>query len=393
MELNSSEAAARLGVKRSTLYAYVSRGWLSRSVAPDGRTSVFDSEEIDTFRSGRRHAIEGQLETVVSTGLTRVGDGELKIRGRDLVDMIADGYGYEDIVDWLWGGAGEPWDLPDDVARAVATVQAAMPAQSALVARVRATAVVVGAVDELRADRTPAGVRTAGRVLLRAMVAGLPVVGSMDRRGTMAAALWPRLTSMRASEERIATLDIALALLADHGIATSTFAARIAASVRADPYSIAIAGLGAAGGPMHGAAARDVHRLLETANGSGPAAAVGAMQRDLGHVPGFGHKAYRTEDPRYTCLMKQVEATGRTDSRLDTVGAVRDIVARRTGAIPNADLALGGMTWLAGMPPDAGEIVFVIARTAGWIAHGLEEYGEPPLRFRPRARYTGRRSS
>lgn len=60
---------------------------------------------------------------------------------------------------------------------------------------------------------------------------------------------------------------------------------------------------------------------------------------------------------------------------------------------PNVDLALGAFTWLADMAPDAGEAVFAISRTAGWIAHGLEEYTEPPLRFRPRARYTGPRQA
>jgi citrate synthase len=87
--------------------------------------------------------------------------------------------------------------------------------------------------------------------------------------------------------------------------------------------------------------------------------------------------------------MGQVNDVWGGDPRLGTVHAVRDLVGRRSDAIPNVDLALGALTWLAGMPPDAGEAIFAIARTGGWIAHALEEYQEPPLRFRPRARYEG----
>jgi citrate synthase len=61
----------------------------------------------------------------------------------------------------------------------------------------------------------------------------------------------------------------------------------------------------------------------------------------------------------------------------------------RTPAAPNSDFALGALAFVTGMAPDAGEAIFAIARTAGWIAHILEEYGEPPLRFRARAAYTG----
>jgi citrate synthase len=79
------------------------------------------------------------------------------------------------------------------------------------------------------------------------------------------------------------------------------------------------------------------------------------------------------------------------DPRLGTVFRVRDVLGERSDAIPNVDLALGALTFLAGMPAAAGEALFAIARTAGWLAHAMEEYEEKPLRFRPRARYIGPR--
>ena len=79
------------------------------------------------------------------------------------------------------------------------------------------------------------------------------------------------------------------------------------------------------------------------------------------------------------------------DPRLQHVYNVRDVVGERRADIPNSDLALGAFTWLSGMDPTAGELIFSISRTAGWLAHAMEEYDETALRFRPRARYLGPR--
>ncbi|MEL6985646.1 MAG: citrate/2-methylcitrate synthase, partial [Actinomycetota bacterium] len=90
-------------------------------------------------------------------------------------------------------------------------------------------------------------------------------------------------------------------------------------------------------------------------------------------------------------LMELIVAAWGGDARLGVVFEVRDLLAARSDRIPNIDLALGALTYLAGMPSAAGEVVFAISRTAGWLAHGLEEYGEKPLRFRARGHYVGPR--
>ena len=391
-ELTAAEAAARLGGKRETLYAYVSRGLLHRHMAMDGRTSLFDADEIESFRSGRRRQTEGELDTVISTSLTRVRDGDVRIRGRNLVAMVDEGSGYEDVVDLLWDGGGVAWESPPEVMAVVAAVRDALPEGTPRIDRLRAAVSAVSATDPLRADLSPGSVRAAGRGLIVAMVDSLPLVGRPGASGTVAHRLWPRLTPRRPTEERRQALDAALALLVDHGLAASTFGARVAASVRADPYSVVLAGLGVVGGPLHGAASREVHDLLQAADGpEGPAVAVGEAHRRLSHNPGFGHTIYHNEDPRYVALMSRVSRAWSDDPRLATVHAVRDLIGRRTDAVANVDLALGALTWLAEMDADAGEAIFALSRTAGWLAHALEEYGEQPLRFRPRARYIGER--
>ncbi len=392
-ELTASEAAARLGVKRATLYAYVSRGLIRRHLAMDGRTSLFDSDEVESLRSRRRRRSEGELDTVITTSLTQVNDGDLRIRGVSLAELAAADIAYERVATFLWGAPPMSWSLSGEVTRALLDAQHLLPPTTSRIDRLRVSTSVLSATDPLRFDLTSGAVREAGAGILQAMVLSLPTLGSDPSDGGLADRLWPRLTALEADEQRSGTLNAALVLLIDHGLAASTFAARVAASVRADPYSVVGAGLGVLGGALHGAMSAAVHELLQEAHATqDPGGAVGAAHRRLGGNPGFGHMVYEREDPRYHSLMGRVSQTWRDDPRLGTVHAVRDLVSQRTDAIPNIDLAIGALSWLGEMDLDAGEAIFAIARTAGWLAHALEEYQEEPLRFRPRARYTGERS-
>ena len=379
--LPTSEAAARLGVKPQTLYAYVSRGLLHRTVAMDGRSSLFDPAELDALKLGRIDRTEGELRTVIATGITRVDDHDLLVRGAPLVQLVMrDGLGFVDLIDHLWDAPdGEPWPEPDTM---LTTNLEGIDGLRVLVA-------AASSADALRHDLAPSSVRAAGRRMIVAMAHGLPALGRGKDRDPVAA-LWRRLTKRAGNAAQRRALDVALALLVDHGIAASTFAARIAASVRADPYSVVSAGLGAIGGPLHGAASAGVHALIAAAAASDDAAgAVGAAVRDSGRLPGYGHSVYTVQDPRYGALMEAVVDAWTDDPRLHHVFRVRDVVSERRSELPNIDLALGALTWLSGMDARAGETIFGIARTAGWLAHATEEYGESPLRFRPRARYTG----
>jgi citrate synthase len=380
--ITAAEAAARLGVKRQTLYAYVSRGVLHRQVALDGRTSLFDPVELDAVRLGKRDRTEGELRTVIATAVTQVSDEALLVRGHDLIALVSDELSFTEIADVLWlSPDDESWPSPEpDLATKLAGIDG-----------LRTIVAAASASDPLRHDLAPRSVRAAGRRMITAMAHGLPPVAK-GSDASIAGALWRRLTKRRGSVKERAPLDVALALLSDHGLAASTFAARIAASVRADPYSVVTSGLGVIGGPLHGAASSAVHQLFaEAARLDDAPQAVGEVLRLYGRVPGFGHPLYTRQDPRYSALMTLVVEAWAHDPRLQHVYRVRDVVGARRDEFPNIDLALGAFTWLAGMAPEAGETIFAIARTAGWLAHGVEEYDEAPLRFRPRARYLGPR--
>lgn len=383
--LTAIEAASILGVKRQTLYAYVSRGLLQRSVAPDGRTSLFDRAEIEAMRQGRRSASDGELRTQIATRITRISDDALTIRGHNLVDLVTGGAAFEDVVAMLWESPlDETWPAPSSEPPAPPPVMA-----DSILDRLRFVTAVQSASDPLRHEVTPRSVRAAGRGLIVAMVHGLDGQSSGSDR-SLASALWRRLTPRRGTAAQRRTLDGAMSLLIDHGLAGSTFAARIAASVRADPYSVVTAGLGVIGGTLHGAASATVHEVLVDAQRRGdPTTAIGNAQRQLGSVPGFGHAIYTRQDPRFSALMAMIIGAWSNDRRLQHVYRVREVVGERIDAPPNVDLALGSLTYLSGMPAEAGEAIFAIARTAGWLAHAMEEYEEQPLRFRPTARHLG----
>jgi citrate synthase len=188
----------------------------------------------------------------------------------------------------------------------------------------------------------------------------------------------------------VAALDAALVLLADHELAVSTLAARVAASARADPYSVVSAGLGVLAGGLHGGAGRQVVALFEEVGEPARAGrVVGERLRAGARIPGLGHAVYRERDPRADYLLPVFAALPLLPGRWAVVESVLAIVEARLDVLVNVDFALGALVFAAGMRRDASEAVFGVSRTAGWLAHALEEYDEHPLRFRARAAYTG----
>ena len=251
--LTSAEAAARLGVKRATLYSYVSRGLLERVVGLDGRSSRFDPEGVDRLRTRSRNRGEGEVGILVASGITQVADGELRVRGRNLIGLSAETR-FEEAADWVWGA--EPhgqWPNGDEGGDLARRVQDLLPDSAPMIDRLRVAVSVASATDPLRNDLSPSSVRGVGRRVIDLMVDSLPLVTG-KRDGDLADRLWCRLAPRRSNARQRAVLNRALVLLLDHGLASSTLGVRVAASVRADPYSAVAAGLGILGGRLHGAA-------------------------------------------------------------------------------------------------------------------------------------------
>jgi citrate synthase len=150
------------------------------------------------------------------------------------------------------------------------------------------------------------------------------------------------------------------------------------------------AGLGAMDGPYHGTASNLAHRFLAEALDD-PVRALSDRLRGGEPLPGFGHRVYRQRDPRAELVLALLRAHDAAGPVLAAVEALRAGLDGRPEAFPNVDLALAAVMHGLDLRPDAGEAVFALARTVGWIAHALEEYRGPGLRFRAEGVYTGRR--
>lgn len=394
--LSAGAATARLGVKAQTLYAYVSRGLVRRERVAGSRSSRYSRTDVELLAArARRTPRPSGTEIVIDTAITEIDPvGRLWYRGWDATRAAQDTH-YEEVAAWLWGatvGPHEHWTPAPAALRLARRVQAALPSDTPLPDRLRVSVAALRAQDPLRDDRRVTSVAARAGTLLATLVEALPAAGpradTVDA-GSVAGRLWARVSPLEPTAVRVRALDIALSLLADHELATSTLAARVAASTWADPYLVVLAGLAAVGGPLHGGASELVRRLLRTAVDSSAAVAVGEALRD-GAVHGFGHMVYEGPDPRAPILLDAI-ARSRPPRELWRVALqVQEVVAREDGPSPNVDFALGVLAEATQMVSGSGELIFAIARCAGWIAHGLEEYTQQ-LRYRVRAAYTGPR--
>ena len=179
-------------------------------------------------------------------------------------------------------------------------------------------------------------------------------------------------------------IDRALVLLADHELATSTLAVRVAGSTWAGPYPAYMAGLATVQGALHGGAAREAHDLLVECEQVGAAAAVARRARAGERLPGYGHKIYKGDDPRLAPLLEVVALLPDPHGRLDVVADLRAETGARFTRRPNVDLGLGALSFVGDLPADMP--LFATARIAGFAAHLIEELAERPLRYRGLAR-------
>ncbi len=347
-----------------------------------------------TSTNSRRGGDDGRLErpssidVEVATSITSIGEGDLRYRGLE-VPELARVATFEQVATLLWtgqlGDRSEAWQPKRGVVEAREAV-ARLPRDAAPAWRVAAAVTDLAVRDPLRHDRAPAAVADLGRHLIAAIVRALhpprrsagPSVASQ-----LAVALTPR-----PDDALVRTIDRALALLADHELASSTLAVRIAASTWADPYACVLTGLGVLSGPLHGGASRAHHQLLVECEARGVEVVVGEHLRAGEKLPGFGHKIYREDDPRVAPLRELLADFG-SPVRWELVDELLALTSARLTVRPNVDSALGALSFVAGLPADTGELMFAVARIAGWLAHAIEEYGEPPVRFRAIGRYTG----
>ncbi|MEP7122943.1 MAG: citrate/2-methylcitrate synthase, partial [Byssovorax sp.] len=164
---------------------------------------------------------------------------------------------------------------------------------------------------------------------------------------------------------------------------------RIAASTQADLYACVSAGLSTLSGPRHGGECDRVEALvLEAASPARARAAILERARRGESVPGFGHSLYPEGDPRAVVLIETALGIDRRSVGLKTAMALVEAMGESGRGFPTLDLGLVAVASALGLPPGSAAAMFAVGRTAGWIAHVLEQRSAGFL-MRPRARYVG----
>ncbi len=383
--IDAGEACARLGVKRTSLYSYVSRG-LIRRLDTKGRSGLYLAEDVDRLarRSAARRghaAVAGSAlrfgHPVLDSAITEVRPSSPRYRGRPVKELIKSGATFESVAEILW--ASEPverWPSPRMLAR-VPYPEA--PPVWRLVQALPGLALA----DTARHSGTPALELDRARGLLRALagaLVGAPIsIGSRIAEGIAAT-----LTDNDLAEATRA-VDAILVACADHELNVSTFTSRVAASAGADLYAAVGAGLYSFTGPRHGAACDRIEVLLSSCESRGAQAVVDELLALGQSIPGFGHPLYPDGDPRTPPLLT-VSRRARARSAL-TDELVR-IVSRETGAQPCVDFGVVAVTRSLGAERGLGTALFALGRAAGWVAHVLEQRRDGAI-LRPRARYVG----
>jgi citrate synthase len=344
--------------------------------------------------------------------------GELKYRGYAIEDLARNAT-FEEVLYLLWHG-----ELPDR--EALASFSESLAAEHAVDDGVIETLERLVAADE----RPMAALRTATSQLSatdpepeadpedvdaalrkgRRITAKIPtILAAFERIRQGEEPVDPRedlsyagnflymLTGAEPDDVAEETFDMALTLHADHGFNASTFTAITIGSTMADLYSSVTGGIGALSGPLHGGANQDVMEVLHEIDGSDkePVEWVEAARDDGVRIPGWGHRVYKTKDPRAKILQGKLEDLAEASGGskwLDYTTAIEEYLTDEglveKGIAPNVDFFSGSVYDHLGIPMDLYTPIFAMSRSGGWIAHVLE-YQEDNRLIRPRSRYTG----
>jgi citrate synthase len=361
---------------------------------------------MGTTVAGLEGVIAGESEICYIDGYA----GILSYRGYN-IHTLADNAIFEEVIYLLWNGSlpkqGELEQIKKDLVAAralpapVVDFLRSVPKSNSM-DMLRTAVSMLSLYDAEAQDMsTEANHRKAIRLMAQTATIvtsfdhlrkGEPVIEGDPSLGFAANFLYT-LTGKKPDEVMERAFDVAMILHADHELNASTFAARVTAATLSDIYSSVTSGIGALKGPLHGGANQDViNWLLKLGDEE---EAVDAVKNTLARkvkIPGFGHRVYRTEDPRATHLRVLSEELGKRTGheklyRLSM--RMEETIKSAKGLQPNVDFYSASAYYSLGIPIDLYTPIFAVSRMAGWTAHVLEQYHNNRL-IRPRADYKGK---
>ncbi len=366
------------------------------------------SSEANVAKAG----LEGVVAAQSSISDVNGQEGRLIYWGYDIHDL-AEHATFEEVTYLLWNGKlptsaqleelksqlSREARLPAEIQQLMRTIPKDAPPMDMLRTVVSALSLYDPEASDLSREAT---VRTAIR-----LTAKFPtIVTTFERLRNGSEPVEPRedlsvagnfLYTLRGQEpDEIATrtMDVALVLHADHELNASTFAARVTAATLSDMYSAIVSAIGTLKGPLHGGANEGVIKnLLEIGTVENVEAWTKDALANKKKIMGFGHRVYRTEDPRATHLREMSRKLGeRTGEKkwYEMSRKMEEVMIREKNLNPNVDFYSASTYYALGIPTDLFTPIFACSRITGWTAHVLEQYENNRL-IRPRAEYVGPR--
>jgi 2-methylcitrate synthase len=364
------------------------------------------SSTTTTTGAGLEGVVAGESEICYIDGY----EGILSYRGYN-IHTLAENATFEETVYLLWVGKlpteselhqlkdelGANYVLPPEVVEFLAGV----PKGSSPMDVLRTAVSMLSLYDPMAKDMSPEANRKKAAKLMAQTSSivttfdrlrnGKPVI-SADPKLSFAGNFLYCLSGKVPDEVMTHTFDVALTLHADHELNASTFAARVTAATLSDIYSCVTSAIGALKGPLHGGANEDVIRmLLQVGDADKAVERVHEMLAKKAKIPGFGHRVYRTEDPRATHLRKFSESLGKSTGHENLYlmsKRVEETIKTEKKLNANVDFYSASTYYSLGIPTDIFTPVFAVSRMSGWTAHILEQYHNNRL-IRPRAEYKG----
>jgi citrate synthase len=415
---SAAEAMGLLNVRRQTLYAYVSRGWI-RSIPQRGQKDRLYLRD-DIRRVGMRSAARaghGPVaasamnwgEPIFPTSITEITPQGPRYRGHLAADLVRDGWTFEAVAELLWAGEVPPpgasagsspvdfpaWPVagPGPELLALTATLAGLQARDNILETLALVVLMIGMRRGPVAERLQQG-RTlpAAREIMQAAVACCGLLGPAQayrpmRAGESIVDGLVQALGMPASPDNREALRAILILMADHELPPGTLGARVVASAGGTLHSCLASALCATSGVEVGR----VYERVEAFLGRPRRASVLLQRAERLHaegrsVPGFDHPLYPHGDPRAAQLLALARARMTPGRELRTIFRFLDDIQARAGLRPRQELALVVLARAMVLPPQAPAALFALGRIAGWVAHVREQRATGTL-LRPRAKF------
>lgn len=399
--LTGAQAAEFLGVKSATLYAYASRGQIVSMPSENARERSYRLSDLIRLRQsarGFKNAKDAEpvwTGPVVKSSITEIREDGHRYRGQSAIDLARAETPFGKVAELLW----DTQVVYDSTWRQTKALSIPRPLR-ALSARDGNFLDVLKVLVSWLELQDPISRQLLSSEILdtarRLIVTMAIATGIGENQKYITDGPFPVAQTLLAgfsgktSAEQAKAINCCLVLCADHELNASALAARVAASCDASLYSCLLSALGTFSGGLHGSASRRAEEIVTNSmQYKSTQAWLKDYLRNHPSIPGFGTELYEGGDPRARYLIEVASSISPKNKHLQRLLELVEAVREQLSEEPNLDVGLAAISYALALPAGSGSSIFAISRTAGWIAHAIEQRTYGAI-IRPRAKYIGK---